>query len=360
LLGTKVGVIAVLVVCSGHVAMMWQGGAVPGPEVVSREELGSLQAWTAGNVTLVSVAGSSGSVSSIKARTATYRLASGGIATLSLIGVPEARTAYVVRADKLFYLYDGTDVLSVMFGFAEVILTPSVFHATSSFQDEAKGIGEFATEVDDESLARALDPSRDVRISLAANVPVEFWNADSRSSSQRGLPSLVSVEVVRGLVRLECTSPNGRLRAVFWIDIRSRKLVRTEVDGVEVYKSNRPAAALSRRTVAMSRLAATSSRAAITGSADRMPGAHGALPPVARIPSRASRLTSPASRVGDRVRATRVRDFPCDMPGAPGARSGDLRTTFGPIGSPFPDVMQTAKTQTLALAQLSDSGSRVW
>jgi hypothetical protein len=206
--------------------------------ISTHANLGVLSSWTDDKLPVVRSGPKRGSAGTeeVPGKTVLYR-PDQWEALLSVLNDEETAVSYVVPGAKLFYVSDGAAMMSFMFGYQELMGLPSIFRMPTPRGGMAEVVAQFVKEVDENLLKSAFAREKDIRISLRSGIPFEFWTADSRASSQAGFPTLDAVELQNRILRIDCKSPRGRYSATFWIDLSLRALVRTVLDGKEVFRA---------------------------------------------------------------------------------------------------------------------------
>jgi hypothetical protein len=193
---------------------------------ITRPNLKSLDSWTKAKAQLVT-AGSPEITwgTNTEIRLAYYRLPSGDPLLLAVIADAKSHNSYVVDANQVFYVFDGTDLLGCKFGYAELVVTPSIFKIRTPPDGDAGVVAQFAATVDDKALAAAAAPDREVHISLTKDVPPDFWGADAPGSPRKYYPYLYKSGIVDGVLQFSGEGP-GHGFGTFWVDLKSKKLVK--------------------------------------------------------------------------------------------------------------------------------------
>ena len=215
--------------------------AMPLVKISRHSDLGSLESWTDDSILLVVPDGGRGRSSTeiVSAKTVQYRFGPGKEALLSLVAYSANAVSYLVFGRKLFYVFDGIDLITGLISSPQLVLIPSVFRIDTPPEGPARVISRLAETANEKPLVETLLHAQEIRIDLSTGVPFQFWNAGSSLSSQPASPELTAVRLLNDTLQLECASPKNRFHATFWIDLKSKRLLRTVVDGKEVFTSQR-------------------------------------------------------------------------------------------------------------------------
>ena len=193
------------------------------------------ESWSAGTARLIVAAAETGGATrsaDVDIKSVYYTGRSVGI-FLGLIPDPNTGRTYVVRGGQSFYVSNAGGLFSCMVSSGSVILTRSVFDERSTV-NERELLGRFVSAVDH---ARLVEWSKGTAIDLKVGVPFSFWTAHGGFDSQPGSPSIIGVEIARGHMQLDLRSEDGRHQGSFWIALADSKLLRSVIDGKEVFRA---------------------------------------------------------------------------------------------------------------------------
>jgi hypothetical protein len=173
-------------------------------------------------------------VEKISAKAVIYQRATG---PLFLAIVPNRHTGYVhlVRWAQTMFLADGEELWGCQITPGDVFLARSYARRPMPATLDLAITG-FVPDFDVDKLSQA-DAKR-ATISLEPGVPHEFFLMGSNpNSSTTGRLSIASVEFVARILQLNLVSDGGKFNGSFWIDLDSQKLLRTVLDGKEVFRA---------------------------------------------------------------------------------------------------------------------------
>ena len=194
--------------------------------------------WDEGIVDLVvpDVSDAGTTVEKVAAKAALY-IPSGKTEEFQLAVISERRSgqSYVVRGYQTFYVMHKTDMLAVLVGAGKVSWIGSYFRLPTS-SDEVVLISRFVSQTNDEALSRS--DQRRVWVSLRPGVPDEFFLAGSTlETSKVAFPTVGAIGLANGVLRLDLVSDRAKYKGTFWIDLDAGTLLRSVLDGREVFKA---------------------------------------------------------------------------------------------------------------------------
>lgn len=204
-----------------------------GTKFTTHAELATLQLWDDVVIDLV-VPGGSGArsrVQKLTAKTTHYKLAAPPESfSLCMISDPHTNVTYMFTLGRQsFYISNGEDLLGFTVGAGSVVWTGSYFKApTTSGQQEV--LAQFALALGD-----GRPTSSHQAISLKPGVPMDFVIANA--TSQGVAPTISDIEFSDGILQLTLRSAVEKHDGRFWIDLNAGKLMRTIVDGKEVFRA---------------------------------------------------------------------------------------------------------------------------
>ncbi len=196
-------------------------------------ELSNIQSWDDTSVTLIVPAVTSTPTHSenLRAKAAWYRRPlPPETFHFNVISDPYTKYTYVIRGGQSFYVSDKDDLLACTVGFGNFSWAGSYFKAPTEPNGAEAILAQFSIALGDTSPIKS-----DYSVSLRNGVPVEFFLADSQLTPKLGIPTVKQVAVSDGVVQLSLLSPGGRYEGTFWIDLRGRRLLRSVIDGTEVF-----------------------------------------------------------------------------------------------------------------------------
>ena len=182
---------------------------------------------TSGAGTTVEKVGSKAAIYIPSGKTAEFQLA--------VISEPRSGNSYIVRGYQTFYVVHNGDMLAVLVGSGKVSWLGSYFKL-STHSDDVAVISRFVSQTNDEALFRS--DQRRVWVSLRPGVPDQFFLAGSLlESSQIAIPSISAIDLANGVLRLDLVSDRAKYKGTFWIDLDAGTLLRSVLDGREVFKA---------------------------------------------------------------------------------------------------------------------------
>lgn len=202
--------------------------------VTERDELRQLRSWSEiGLVDVVAqaVAGSAPRVERVTVRVVTYRPSPGMALDLSAITTDEADAIYIIRGGHTFYIHEKGEMLGCTVSAGGVTIGKSVFRYPKESGGVSDAIEKFVDGLNDQGLP--FETTTGDRIDLRPGAPLTFFTADSRMTSQIGIPTVTSLDLNGDMLTLGLQSPGGRHAGRFWIDLSKRRLIRSIVDGKE-------------------------------------------------------------------------------------------------------------------------------
>lgn len=212
------------------------GSAVPlqAPRTVkNRRDLSDLKNWTDTEVHLVRPGNRPGEtrVTTVSARTVYYSSDAVGVG-LTVVSDPRTRNAYVVHAGQSFYIAATSEMWSCLMS-TSLAIRGSIVKMTRNSADEAELVARLSAKVSDSQL---LDWSRNPpRVDLSQGVPNPFWTARGGLDSQGAPPNILAIDLSGGTLRLDVTGGGGRYSGMFVLDFNKRRLLKTMIDGEEVF-----------------------------------------------------------------------------------------------------------------------------
>lgn len=206
-------------------------------EITTRADLLKPESWERGSAELVILggAGSPLAISHIDARVAQYRLPiQKEMIPLGIVAAPTTKQTYLVRGYQTLYVLDGTDLFALVVDAGFVNLTRSYVTIETPLEGSMAAVSALLSLADDRTLAeKDLEQALiDLRVS---GVPYQLFTANSDEQPEK--PTVTSVSGASGILALDLSSPGGKYKGTFWIDLAAQRLVRASVDGKEVYRS---------------------------------------------------------------------------------------------------------------------------
>lgn len=148
---------------------------------------------------------------------------------------PETNYSYVMRGGQTFYLRYESDILGCAVGAGGFTWIKSHLKMPPAQNGVARAVERFAAEVDDNALVQM--ESHYTRVDLKQGLRFPLFTAKSMGGSQPAIPTVKALESTGSLLTLHLVSDGGKYQGTFSIDLNAGKLIRSSVDGAEVYRA---------------------------------------------------------------------------------------------------------------------------
>jgi hypothetical protein len=144
--------------------------SLPRPiRIATRDDLASLSAWQTSSTVLITPGKKDGYIWGFSKQTHSiaYMLPSGDTVNLSVLSDPTTRRTWIVPAEDAFFAVEGSELYGFKWDGGDLIMTPSLFSIPTPEDDaETAAIQQFARQMDDRAIQRAVDPSRGIHIAV--------------------------------------------------------------------------------------------------------------------------------------------------------------------------------------------------
>jgi hypothetical protein len=206
---------------------------VEGKVTTSRTELGDVKTWHDVDVHVVSEKDKRDwiSYSPVAAKVGYYSDGWGG-GTNALLAIADSTMdlAYILHANQSFYTVVNSDMCGCLLGSGVLFVQGSLFQRKGGREGLAPVIADFMQVSDREASARERGRTT---ISLEKGIPQEFWIRNGDIGWEQNY-----IRITRGQRRgemMELTLQSGGYpsEAMFTVDLRARKLVKTKFEGKE-------------------------------------------------------------------------------------------------------------------------------
>lgn len=217
----------------------------PTPRTLTeRGDVERIANWTDNTVTLVisAVQGQEKKPVNVRAKTARYRIARREVA---LTMVPDTRGdyTYLVPGDQSFYVDMGDEILACRFFSGPFRTTTSLSKSKGSAVDSDTSVRQLLSTMNDEQLiekAGAGIPGTVIDL-RSYGLPSFFFAKDSGLDAHAGrYVTIRDLEVSDSVLRMRMASHRAMLSAIVWIDLRASRLVRTFLEGRQVFPRLEP------------------------------------------------------------------------------------------------------------------------
>jgi hypothetical protein len=171
--------------------------------------------------------------------------ATGSIAHRKVVAFTSPRNhAIWVGPEQDVFIESGSQIVGARIAARGVLWAESLIHSTGPKRSElAKAIATFEKETDGRSLSQAWLPTslelHKMRLTdLKVILSMDFYVA-SPGSSQGAQPRLVDFDTKGAELRITLASPTGVHSATVWIDVETRRVVKAEENGQQVFPPER-------------------------------------------------------------------------------------------------------------------------
>ena len=225
--------------CGGHVVECFQEQKPMSARIVTQlSDLAGKQAWKDVSIDLVmpSKAGAPTKVEKVSAMALTYQrtpLTQGF--DLAIIPNRYSGLVHLVRGYQTFYIADGDELWACSVSPGQVILSRSYSRVRIPSSPEL-AIASFVPEFGEEKLRQA--DEKHALVSLRPGVPARFFRLGSDPDySVPGRLTVAAIDFADRTLRLDLVSDGKVYKGTFWIDLDAQKLMRSVLDGKEVFRA---------------------------------------------------------------------------------------------------------------------------
>lgn len=145
---------------------------------------------------------------------------------------PDARKICFIDPDHSFYISDSLTVKGYTVGPGVLIWSDSYLELPDSV-NESYAISQFETNFNAQKFNQEWNKRRVNRIGLDQAAP-QFYFSDGPYGGGTPLPRVESVEMTDGVLHLDIRNPVTKTPSSFWIDLQTKKVIKSVVDGQEM------------------------------------------------------------------------------------------------------------------------------
>lgn len=205
----------------------------------SRSELGDVKLWQTTWAQVVSEKSKERGMGliSVEAQEGYYEDGwGGGTHALLALADPDAKFAYILRANQSFYVAVGGEMYGCMLGAGVFSMHPSYCRSES---DEGKhgrydgvaGVIAAFTQVSDAEASRKDQEKKS--INLEAGLPQAFWIRNDYSGWVQNRIRVAQAKRTGDVLELTVRSDGYQSEAMFTLDLKAQKLLKTKFEGKE-------------------------------------------------------------------------------------------------------------------------------
>jgi hypothetical protein len=206
---------------------------VQGKVTMSRTELGDVKNWRDVAVHVVSEKDRMDwiSYSPVPAKEGYYSDGwGGGTNALLAIADPNTDFAYILHANQSFYTVVDSDMCGCLVGPGVLFLQGSLFQRRGGKDGLASVIADFMQVSDYEASARERGRTT---ISLEKGIPQAFWIRNGELGWEQNYIQISRGQRRGDMMELTLRSGGYQSEAIFMVDLKARKLVKTKFEGKE-------------------------------------------------------------------------------------------------------------------------------